>query len=111
MSSTITLPELFPETSVDSVTETNTKTKYLPTYNVVCFNCNCHSFEEVISAFQKVLGKSMEDAIALAVRIHREGQAVVISTNLEAAEHYAVQIEHETFNEFGPLNVEVVPTL
>ena len=43
---------------------------------VILYNCDCHSFDEVIVQLQKAMGCSLERAISIAEQAHVEGRAI-----------------------------------
>ncbi len=65
-------------------------------WNVIVWNDDIHSFEEVIDCLMQVLGINEQDAFTHAYTVHTLGKSVVASETQEKAEHYHAQIE-----EFG----------
>ena len=60
---------------------------------VVVFNCECHSYQEVIDLFCRFIpGMTATKAFELAYRIDHEGEAVVYSGATEQAEEIAVKL-------------------
>lgn len=50
---------------------------------VVLYNCDCHTFDDVIEILQKAIGCTVEVGFALALRVHTEGRAIVFSGSQE----------------------------
>jgi len=48
-------------------------------YVVILYNCDCHSFEDVITQLQKAIGCTPEKGEAFAQEVHTQGRAVVYS--------------------------------
>jgi hypothetical protein len=56
---------------------------------VVLYNCECHSFDDVIGILQKAIGCSVEKGFALALEVHTKGRAIVFSGEREECEKVA----------------------
>jgi len=56
---------------------TGTETELGNPWQVVLFNDEVHSFDEVILQLQKATGYSLEKATELTLRVHNNGKAVV----------------------------------
>ena len=48
-------------------------------YVVILYNCDCHTFEDVIGQLQKAIGCTQEKGEAFAWEVHTTGRAVVYS--------------------------------
>ena len=84
--------------------------EYLPQYHVVVYNCDCHTFDDVIRGFVRIIGMGAQRAEQLAWHIHRHGEAVVVTVNQEVAELYAHRLRTETISRWGTmLRAAVVP--
>jgi len=60
---------------------------------VVVFNCNCHTYEQVIALFcQAIPGMDRNKAFELAYKIDHQGSAVVYSGDLKIAEEIAKKL-------------------
>lgn len=60
---------------------------------VVVFNCDCHTYQQVIDLFCRFIpGMTRPKAFELAYRIDHEGQAVVYNGPLEQAEDIAAKL-------------------
>ncbi len=60
---------------------------------VVVFNCDCHTYQQVIDLFCRFIpGMTSTRAFELAYRIDHEGQATVYSGNTEQAEDIASKL-------------------
>lgn len=46
---------------------------------VILYNCDCHTFDDVIGILQKATGCSVEKAFAYALEVHTKGRSVVYS--------------------------------
>jgi ATP-dependent Clp protease adapter protein ClpS len=62
-------------------------------WRTILFNCNCHSFAEVIDVLQRATGCSPERAEGLAWIVHRTGSAEVYSGDKESCEAVAEILE------------------
>jgi ATP-dependent Clp protease adaptor protein ClpS len=57
---------------------------------VIVFNCDCHSYEQVIALFcQHIPGMNSTRAFELAWKIDHDGEAIVFAGSLEQAEEIA----------------------
>ena len=60
---------------------------------VIVFNCECHTYEQVIALFcQYIPGMSSTKAFELAWKIDHEGEAIVFAGALEQAEEIAAKL-------------------
>jgi len=60
---------------------------------VIVFNCECHTYQQVIDLFCRFIpGMTSSKAFELAWRIDHDGQAVVYDGELEQAEDIAVKL-------------------
>jgi len=61
------------------------ETEILPDlpWNVILYNDDVHSFEEVILQVQKATGFSIERAIEITLEAHNKGRTICYSGNLE----------------------------
>lgn len=75
------LPDV--ETISDEATEVD-----LP-WNVLLFNDDFHSFDEVILQVQKATGASLQRATEVTLEAHTNGRAVCFTGPLERCEHVA----------------------
>lgn len=50
---------------------------------VILYNCDCHTFDDVIEILQKATGCAVEKAFALALEVHTKGRAIVFSGSRE----------------------------
>jgi ATP-dependent Clp protease adaptor protein ClpS len=58
-------------------------------WNVILYNDDLHSFEEVILQVQKATGFSMESAIEITLEAHNKGRAICFSGSLEKCNQVA----------------------
>lgn len=56
---------------------------------VILYNCDCHSYEEVIFQVQRATGCSLEKAVWITHEAHITGRAVAYSGTLEECERVA----------------------
>ncbi len=58
-------------------------------YVVILYNCDCHSFDEVIGQLQKAAGHSLEKALEIAVEAHVRGRAIAYTGTSDECERVA----------------------
>lgn len=58
-------------------------------WNVILFNCYCHSFDEVVEQIIKAVKCSYDNAYAFARRAEREGQVSIYSGSLSKSQAVA----------------------
>ena len=68
---------------------------------VILYNCDCHSYEEVIFQVQRATACSLEKAVWITHEAHVTGRAVAYSGTLEECERVArvlrdIQLQVET---------------
>jgi ATP-dependent Clp protease adaptor protein ClpS len=73
----------------DILTEIDEKTEKDLPWNVLLYNDDHHSFEEVMLQVQKATGVSLERAYAITLEAHSEGRAICYTGPLERCEHVA----------------------
>jgi len=108
---------LFPDLAASStkpLEKEETKTRFLPPYNVILENDDHHSFEFVMSVLQKALGYNEQKCYQLTLLAHESGQAIVWTGSREVAELKLEQMLsfHETKangQKLGPLGVRIEP--
>lgn len=60
---------------------------------VIVFNCECHTYEQVIALFcQYIPGMNSTKAFELAWKIDHDGEAIVFAGGLEEAEQIAAKL-------------------
>jgi ATP-dependent Clp protease adaptor protein ClpS len=71
---------------------------------VILYNCDCHSFEEVILQLQKATGCSLEEADLIAMEAHIRGRVIAYTGEAVDCERVAgvlrsirLQVETDTF--------------
>ena len=69
------------------------KTETQRPWEVILFNDDVHSFDEVILQVQKATGCSLENAVRITYTAHQEGQAVAFSGPLERCEMVAAKLQ------------------
>lgn len=85
----------FPD--VEEQTDTRTKNKILPPYNVILLNDDDHSVQYVITMMQKLFGHPPEAGYKIAETVHKTGRAIVKTCSKELAE-----LKQEQVHAFGP---------
>lgn len=65
-------------------------------WKVILFNCNCHSFEDVILALVTVIHCSQKKGFDIAMSVHNNGKAVVFEGHKEQCE-----LKAETLKDAG----------
>jgi ATP-dependent Clp protease adapter protein ClpS len=78
-----------PGTLVTTESSNDTKTELGNPWQVVLFNDEVHTFDEVILQLQKAAGYSLEKATELTLRVHNNGKAVVYIGEKEDCEKVA----------------------
>jgi len=73
-------------------TEQPADTDSPPGWNVILFNCDCHSFEDVEDILLKAVRCGLAQARAYSWEIHTKGSAVVFQGSLERCEDVADRI-------------------
>jgi ATP-dependent Clp protease adaptor protein ClpS len=66
--------------------QTGTETELGNPWQVVLFNDEVHSFDEVILQIQKATGYALERAVELTIRVHQKGKALVYVGSKEKCE-------------------------
>lgn len=90
MTSTPTTTPVLPDSDFDEAT----LTRLLPPYRVILHNDDHNSMDHVVrSLLRCVQSLSIEDAVAIMMIAHENGQASVIECPKEAAEHYRDALE------------------
>lgn len=100
---TVTLPEVDEET----------RTRFLPPYNVILLNDDHHSMQFVVMVLLKVFNYEVNKCIQLMYTAHKTGRSIVWTGSKEVAELKVEQIR--TFHEkkgdkdLGPLGCDIEP--
>ncbi len=82
-------PQTIPDVREDIQTGTDTGFEA----RVIVFNCDCHTYQQVIDLFCRFIpGMTSAKAFELAFRIDHEGEAVVFQGTTEHAEEIAVKL-------------------
>ncbi len=73
-------------------------------YVVILYNCDCHTFEQVIGQLQRAAGYSIEKAFAIALEAHTRGRAIAYTGEAVDCERVAgilrsigLQVETDMF--------------
>lgn len=56
---------------------------------VILYNCECHTFDDVIGILQVATGCTVDEAEFLALKVHHEGRAIVFDGTQEECERVA----------------------
>ena len=71
---------------------------------VILYNCDCHTFDEVILQLQKAIGCTLEKAFEIADEAHTRGRAIAHTGEAEECERVAkilrsirLQVETDRF--------------
>ena len=59
---------------------------------VILYNCECHTFEDVIGILQKATGCTIDKGYAIALEVHTKGRAICFSGSREECERVAAII-------------------
>jgi ATP-dependent Clp protease adaptor protein ClpS len=113
MSTGQTLPDVIVSTKPKE--RETTRTRRVPSYQVILENDDYHSFEFVVDVIRKALGYTEQRAFTLTHLAHNSGRAVVWTGSKEVAELKVEQIR--TFHEvraadnakLGPLTCTIEP--
>lgn len=82
-----------PETIPDITEEVRTGSGTDFESRVVVYNCDCHTYQQVIELFCRFIpGMTSTRAFELAYRIDHDGEAIVFSGATEQAEHIAAKL-------------------
>lgn len=66
--------------------DTDTQVELGNPWQVMLFNDEVHSFDEVILQIQKATGYSLERAVELTIRVHEKGRALIYVGSKEKCE-------------------------
>ena len=82
-----------PETIPDITEETHSGTGTEFESRVTVYNCDCHTYQQVIELFCRCIpGMTSAKAFELAYRIDHEGEAIVFTGSTEQAEQIAAKL-------------------
>lgn len=56
---------------------------------VILYNCECHTFDDVIGILQKATGCSVEKGFQIALEVHTKGRAICYSGSQEECDRVA----------------------
>lgn len=56
---------------------------------VILYNCECHTFDDVIGILQVATGCTVDEAEFLALKVHHEGRAIVFDGTHEECDRVA----------------------
>ena len=79
--------------ATETVEQTGTGISLGKPYNVILFNDDHHSMDEVASQIMKAISCGAGDAYKIMMEAHNTGRAVVITAGLERCEHVANVLE------------------
>lgn len=84
---------VFPE----EMTETETRTRRQPPYNVILINDDDHTYDYVMRMLKELFGYSDEKGFLLAKEVDTQGRVIVCTTSFERAE-----LKQDQIHAFGP---------
>ncbi len=90
-------PVVMTQSSPKGSTDSSSKTRKQPPYNVIVLNDEEHTFEYVIELLTKLFSHPLTAAEKLTWQIHHAGRAIVYTTHKELAE-----LKCEQVLEYGP---------
>jgi ATP-dependent Clp protease adaptor protein ClpS len=99
-------------------TETTTRHKTIPPYNVIILNDEVHSMAFVVTVLQKVFGYDEQKACMLMLEAHHNQRAVVWFGSKEGAElkqeqvqsfHEIIRLPDGSDKDLGPLGCDIEP--
>lgn len=67
-------------------------TNHSPKYNVILFNDDVNDMNHVMMSLITIVGISEQSAYSIMMQAHSAGKALVITCELEHAEHYKAQL-------------------
>jgi ATP-dependent Clp protease adapter protein ClpS len=73
--------------------ETTTQVELDNPWQVVLFNDEVHSFDEVILQIQKATGYALERAVELTIRVHEKGKALIYVGSKEKCERVSAILQ------------------
>ena len=88
MSSTVVYPDILP----GQIERDNSRRSESGAWIVILYNCDCHTFDEVILQLQKSIGCDLEKAEALAVEAHISGRVIAFSGDFDECERVAASL-------------------
>jgi ATP-dependent Clp protease adapter protein ClpS len=83
LSSVVDLPDVVTEKALQS------KLPGDGDWIVILYNCDCHTFDDVIEVLQRATGCTEDVAEFLAYKVHLDGRAIVFRSNREKCERVA----------------------
>lgn len=86
-----------PRCSTEEQTDTVTRTRLIPPYNLVLLDDDSHTYEYVVEMLGAVFGFSKERAYLHACEVDASGRTIVITTSREHAE-----LKQEQVHAYGP---------
>ncbi|MGI4790847.1 MAG: ATP-dependent Clp protease adaptor ClpS [Janthinobacterium lividum] len=78
------MPAVMPMPGVQTIDAPDEREQRTPpgsngSYIVILYNCDCHTFEQVITQLQKAIGCTEEKGEAFAMEVHTTGRSIVYS--------------------------------
>lgn len=101
------MPAVIEDTEVEVFA--SSKQNLCPNYHVMFLNDDHHTFGFVIAVITTIFRKQLEEAYALTLQIHHEGQAVITTCSKERAELYLEQVSSMREGEKGPIYCVMEP--
>ncbi|MFT5086745.1 MAG: ATP-dependent Clp protease adaptor protein ClpS [Candidatus Latescibacterota bacterium] len=81
-----------PDTIIEIKVDSDQLAQSIPSYHVVLFDDNDHTYEYVVEMLTKLLSHSRSAAWHMAQEVDRRGRSIVYTTNKEQAEFKRSQI-------------------
>jgi ATP-dependent Clp protease adaptor protein ClpS len=94
---------------LDTVQQTETIDKVCPNWNVLLLNDDYHSFDFVILLLIKIFRKDMDEALAITMDIHNNGQGIAATCSKERAELYLEQVASMKEGKKGAIGCVIEP--
>ena len=86
-----------PKPSISPETEVSERSQKVPLYRVVLLDDDDHTYDYVIEMLQKIFGMSETTAFSHAVEVDTKGTTILITCELEKAEH-----KRDLIHSYGP---------
>jgi len=83
--------------TVEPETEDETSDQLQPLYHVILLNDDDHTYDYVIEMLEKIFGFSESKALSHAVEVDTKGTTILITCELEKAEH-----KRDLIHSYGP---------
>jgi ATP-dependent Clp protease adapter protein ClpS len=85
----LTPPSTFDLPGLNELTDIRDGLNITGPWVVILYNCDCHTFDDVIEVLCIATGCTVDEAAALALRVHEEGRAIVFDGTQAECERVA----------------------